>query len=61
MASLLRFVQVVFRSSRHNLFLVLQIIRQHLQEVHDFRLIVYQCKHDHTKGILHLGMFVQLV
>ena len=58
MASLLRFVQVVFRSSRHNLFLVLQIIRQHLQKIHDFRLIIYQRKHNNTKGILHLGMFI---
>ena len=61
MISFLGFTQVVFGSSGNDIFLMLQIISQHIQQIHDLRLIVDQCQHDHTKSILQLCMLVQLI
>ena len=38
-----------------------QVISQHIQQIHDLRLIVDQRQHDHTKSILKLCMLVQLI
>ena len=40
---------------------MLQVISQHIQQIHDLRLIVDQRQHDHTKSILQLCMLVQLI
>ena len=61
MISFFCFAQVVFGSSGNDIFLVLQIISQHIQQIHDFRLIVDQRQHDHTESILQLCMLVQLI
>ena len=37
---------------------MLQIMLQHLKNIHDLRLIIYQSKHDHTERILKLCMFI---
>ena len=34
---------------------------RHIQQIHNFRLIVDQRQHDHTKSILQLCMLVQLI
>ena len=46
------FVQIVLGSSGHNIFLMSQIIFQYLHQIHDLRLVIDQCQHDHTKSIL---------
>ena len=46
------FVQIVLGSSGHNIFLMCQVMFQDLHQVHDFRLVVDQCQHDHAEGIL---------
>ena len=38
-----------------------QIMVQDFQKAHNLRLIIDQCKHDHTKCILKLCMLVKLV
>ena len=38
-----------------------RLILEHIQKVQYSGLIVNQCKHDHTEGVLHLGMFVKLI
>ena len=59
--SLLRSVQLIPGPSRHDLLLVLQIAIQHIQKVHDFRLVVDKSKHDDAEGILELGVLVELI
>ena len=59
--ALLRLIELVFCAPCHHFFLMLQIVVQHIEKIHNFRLIVYQCQHDDTKSILKLGMFVELV
>ena len=61
MGSLLRFVEVVFRPSCDNILLMLQVILEHIKNVHDLRLIVHEGEHDHTERILKLCMLIQLV
>ena len=61
MISFLCFVQIIFGSSGNDIFLMLQVISQHIQQIHDLRLIVDQRQHDHTKSILQLCMLVQLI
>ena len=58
MGTLFRFIQIVFSSSCNNILLMLQIMLQHLKNIHDLRLIIYQSKHDHTERILKLCMFI---
>ena len=55
------FVEFVLCTSCNNIFLMSQIMLEHLQKIQNFRLFVYQCKHGHTKGILQLCMFIQLI
>ena len=55
------FVEFVLCTSCNNVFLMFQIMLKHFQKVQDFRLFVYQSKHDHTKGILELCMFEKLI
>ena len=61
MSSFLRLVQIIPGPSGHDLFLMLQIILQHLEKVHHLRLVAVQCKHIHTESILQLGMLEQTV
>ena len=61
MISFLCFVQIIFGSSGNDIFLMLQVISQHIQQIHNFRLIVDQRQHYHTKSILQLCMLVQLI
>ena len=37
------------------------IVFQHIQEIQNLWLLVDQRQHDHSKGILKLGMLIQLV
>ena len=52
MGSFLSFIQIIFCSSRNYIFLMLQVIIQHLQEIHYFWLIANQCQHNNAKCIL---------
>ena len=61
MCSLLRLIQFILRPARNYLFLMLQIMVQHLQQIHDLRLVIDKSEHDHAEGILELCMFIQLV
>ena len=65
MRTLLCLVQVIFGSSGHNIFLMGKIMLQKLFQIQYLR---YQAvalgnhaKHDYAKGILQLGMLVQLI
>ena len=61
MVSLLSLVQIIFRSSGDYILLVLEIIGEHIQNIHDLRLLVYQSQHNDAECILELGMLVQLI
>ena len=61
MGSFLRLVQVILCSSGDDLFLVLNVIFQHIKKIQNFRLIVHKGKHDNTKGILKLRMLIKLI
>ena len=61
MISLFRLVQIILGPPGDYFFLMGQIISQHIQKVHHLWLVIYQSQHDHSEGILQLGMFVQLV
>ena len=65
MCTLLCLIQVVFGSSGYNIFLMGKIMLQKLFQIQHLR---YQtvtlrnhAKHDYAKGILQLGMLVQLI
>ena len=58
MSSLLCFIQVILCSSCHNIFLMTQVVLQHLKKIHNLRLIINERQHDHTKCILKLCMFI---
>ena len=49
MISFLSLVQIIFGSSGNHILLMFQVISQHIQQIHDLRLIVDQRQHDHTK------------
>ena len=40
---------------------MLQIIFQHIQDIHDLWLIIHKRQHDHSECILELGMLIELV
>ena len=61
MISFFCLIQIIFGSSGYDLFLMSDIMDQHIQKVHDLWFIVHKSQHDHTKGILHLCMLIQLV
>ena len=65
MRTFLCFIQIIFCPSCHNIFLMCKIIFEHLRERQHLRLkasvYCYQTQHDHTKGILQLCMFIQLI
>ena len=61
MGALFRLVQVILCPSCDYLFLVLQIIFQHIQDIHDLWLIIHKRQHDHSECILELGMLIELV
>ena len=61
MLALLGLVEVVFGASRDDFFLVQKIVVEHLQKVQDLRLVVYQGKHDHAEGVLHLRVLVEVI
>ena len=61
MISLLRLIQIIFRPSGNHFLLVPDIMLQHLQKIHDFRLLPYQCQHNDTESILQLSMLIQLI
>ena len=65
MSPLLRLVEIVLRSSGHNIFLMCQIIVEHLIQVQNFRLqasfVRNQTEQIYTKCILKLRMFKQLI
>ncbi len=56
-----RLIQIEACPPRHNLLLMLEVFLQHLLEVQHSRLAVHQRKHDCTKGILKLCIFIKLV
>ena len=58
MSSLFCFIQLVFCPTRDNLFLILQIMIQHFQDIHNLGLIIDKSQHDDSEGILELRMFV---
>ena len=57
MGPLLSLIQIILGPSSYNLFLMLQVLIQHLMDIQHLGLIVDQGQHDHTKGILKLGVF----
>ena len=65
MCSLLCLVQIILCSSSNYIFLMLQIILQHLFQIQDLRLhasmIRNKGKHDHAKSILQLCMLIEQV
>ena len=61
MISLFGFVQVILSPSGHDIFLMTQIVHQHVFDVHDLGLVIHQCKHCDAKGILKLRVFEELV
>ena len=54
MISLLRFIQLILRAAGDHFLLMLQVIVEHLQDVHDLRLIIHQREHDDSESILQL-------
>ena len=52
------FIQLVFCPTRDNLFLMLQVMIQHFQDIHNLGLIIDKSQHDDSEGILELRMFV---
>ena len=65
MSTLLCLIQIIFRSSCYDIFLMCKVMFKHLRKSQNFRLktSVYrnQTQHDHTKSILKLCMLIQLV
>ena len=61
MVSLFGLVQVILSPSGHDIFLMTQIVHQHIFDVHDFGLVIHQGKHCDAEGILELCMFEELV
>ena len=61
MRPLLCFVQIISGSSRHHIFLVFQIVLEHLQKIQDSGLIADQREHNDTESILELCMFQQTI
>ena len=63
--SLLGFIQIILCSSANNILLMFQIILQHLFQVQNFwfhtSMIGNKGKHNHTKCILQLCMFVEQI
>ncbi len=59
--SFLCLVQIIFGSSGHNIFLVIQIVNQHIQKVHHLGLVIDQGKHDNTEGVLKLRVLIEEV
>ena len=54
MVPLFGLVEVVARAAGHNILLMIQIIIEHLKEVHDLGLIVDKSQHGDSEGVLHL-------
>ena len=61
MSPFFRFVQVIFCSSGNDIFLVLQVIVQHLLKVQHMGFVVYQSKHDDAESIFQLRVLEQAV
>ena len=61
MCSFFCFIQFILSTARDDFFLMLQIIIEHLQNIHYLWLVIDQSQHDHAKCILKLCMFVQLI
>ncbi len=56
-----RFFQLELAAPDDDFFLMLDIVMEQFFQVQNFWFIVHQRQHDHTKSVLQLRMFVQLV
>ena len=54
-------VEVVAGAARHNVLLVIDIVRKHVLEREDFRRAVHQRQHDRAEGLLHLRVLEEEV
>ena len=61
MSPLLSLVQIIFCPSGNNILLMKEVIPQHILQIQHPRLIIDQCQHNNTKGILQLRVLVQLI
>ena len=61
MSTLFCFIQIISGSSGYHFFLMLQVIGEHLQKIHDHWLVIIQSQHNHAKSILQLGMLIELI
>ena len=61
MGAVLRFFEVEFGASAHDLALVVDVVLQHLLQVEDLRLAVHQRQHDRAEGVLQLRVLEQVV
>ena len=61
MVAFLRLVEVISCPAGDDILLVVEVIGQHLQQVHDLGLVVDQGQHGDAEGILHLGVLEEPV
>ena len=61
MRSFFCFVEIISGSPGNHIFLMYQIILQHIQKIKYPRLIIYKSQHDDSKCILQLCMLVKLI
>ncbi|MPM56764.1 hypothetical protein SDC9_103578 [bioreactor metagenome] len=61
MEALLRAVEVIGRAAGDNVFLMLEIIIEHIAQRQYLRFAIHQHEHDHAEGGLQIGVFIELV
>src|SRR5690625_7629524 len=61
MSSCFRLVQIIDGAANNDLYSMIYEVSDQLLEPHYFRSSFYKGEVDHPKGLLHLGVFVELI